>query len=240
MISSPRSHKRSTTQVRPITITPNYLSFPAGSALCEFGETRVLCSVIIEDRVPIWMRQQRGQGWLTAEYSLLPGSTKERSKRERQNPSARSLEIQRFIGRSLRAVLDLNLIGERTLVVDCDVIQADGGTRTAAITGAYVALKLAIDNLMRKNKIKVNPIKDSLAAVSLGILGDTILVDLDHEEDQRVDVDMNIVMTGSGDLVEVQSSAERKPFAPRLLTDAVTLASQAIKDIFDEQNNALV
>ena len=235
-----RSHSRATTQVRPVIITPNYLSYALGSALCEFGDTKVICSVSVEDRLPGWMRGQRGHGWLSAEYSLLPGSTRERTKRERQNPSGRSMEIQRFIGRSLRAVIDFNALGERTLLVDCDVIQADGGTRTAAVTGSYVALKLAMDELLRKNRIKTNPLRDSVAAVSIGMAGNSLLVDLDQEEDQRVDADMNVVMTASGEFVEVQCSAERRPFSQSLFQEALALAPQIIKDIFDEQNNALV
>jgi ribonuclease PH len=199
-----------------------------------------MCTATVEDSVPNWMRGMRGQGWLTAEYSLLPASTSERSRRERQNLSGRTQEIQRLIGRSLRAVVDLKQLGERTITLDCDVLQADGGTRTAAITGAYVALKLAVDKLIKMNKLKTNPIREAVAAVSVGIVEGTMLVDLDYNEDQKADVDMNVVQTSSGLLLEVQGTAEKQAFSRTQLNGMLDLAQAALVDIFEEQNIASV
>lgn len=234
-----RSHGRTATQIRPIKITPNYLKYPLGSALCEYGDTKVICSATLEDYVPGWLRGTRGRGWLTAEFSMLPFSTLDRSKRERQFLSGRTHEIQRLIGRSLRGIMDLNLLGERTMIIDCDVLQADGGTRTASVTGAFVALKLAVDELLRKKKIQANPIKDSVAGVSLGLLDEEILVDLDFEEDQKVDSDLNIVMTSSGEILEVQGTVEKKAIDKSLLGPALDYAQAALEDIFAEQGKAL-
>jgi ribonuclease PH len=209
-----------------------------GSVLVEFGETRVLCTASVEEHVPGWMRGQRGQGWLTAEYSLLPGSTTERTRREKTNTSGRTQEIQRFIGRSLRSIIDLRAIGERTITVDCDVLQADGGTRTASVTGGYVALKLAVDALIKKGKIKTNPIRENVAAVSVGVVDGQILVDLDYSEDLRADVDMNIVMQSGGNLVEVQGTAEKASFTRQQMNQMLDAAQAALVDIFAEQNAA--
>lgn len=234
-----RSHNRTTSQARPMKIIPNYLTNPTGSALIEVGDTRVLCTVNVEDGIPGWMRAsgQRGQGWLTAEYSMLPGSTNERSRRERQNLSGRTHEIQRLIGRALRSIIDLKQIGERTITVDCDVLQADGGTRTAAITGAYVALKCAVDSLLKQGKFRTNPLKDSVAAVSVGMIEGQVLVDLDYKEDIRAEVDLTVVMTNNGsELLEVQGSAEKRPFTQEQLNKMLDLASSSLKEIFDEQN----
>ena len=236
---SQRSLGRTNSQARPVKITPNYTQMAAGSVLCEFGETRVLCTASIEETVPNWMRQTRGQGWVTAEYSLLPGSTHQRTKRERQNTSGRTQEIQRLIGRTLRASVNMKLLGERTITIDCDVLQADGGTRTAAITGGYVALKLAIDKLLKAGKLKANPITDSVAAVSVGIVNGTKMVDLDYLEDNVADVDMNVVLTSSGALLEIQGTAEKRSFSRSDLNEMLDLAQAAIVDIFDEQNVAL-
>lgn len=227
-------------QFRPLKITPKFTSNPLGSVLIEMGETKVLCTASVEDTLPGWLRGTRGQGWLTAEYSLLPGSTSDRSRRERQNLSGRTHEIQRLIGRSLRSIVDLKLIGERTITLDCDVIQADGGTRTASITGAYVALRLAIDALIKQNKIRTNPIRDAVAAVSVGVIEDQIFVDLDYSEDMKAEVDMNIVMTASGELLEVQGSAEKRPFTRDQLNRMLDCAATSLKEIFEEQNAALV
>jgi ribonuclease PH len=199
-----------------------------------------MCTATVEESVPNWMRGMRGQGWLTAEYSLLPASTSERSRRERQNLSGRTQEIQRLIGRSLRAVVDLKQLGERTITLDCDVLQADGGTRTASITGAYVALKLAVDKLIKMNKLKTNPIREAVAAVSVGIVEGTLLVDLDYNEDQKADVDMNVVQTSSGLLLEVQGTAEKQAFSRAQLNGLLDLAQAALVDIFEEQNIASV
>ncbi|RDB37110.1 ribonuclease PH [Spirobacillus cienkowskii] len=234
-----RTLGRSPSQARPIKITPKYLKNPAGSVLVEYGETKVLCSASIEDTLPNWMRGTRGQGWVTAEYSLLPASTQDRTRRERQNLSGRTQEIQRLIGRSLRAVVDLKLLGERTIIVDCDVIQADGGTRTASITGGYIALKLAIESLIKQNKLKNNPLRDAVAAISLGVFEDQVFVDLDYQEDLKADVDLNVVMTASGQLLEVQGSAEKRPFTRENLNKMLDLASSSLQEIFDEQNAAL-
>jgi ribonuclease PH len=235
-----RSNSRSESQFRPMKITPHFTSNPLGSVLIEMGETKVLCTASVEDSLPGWLRGTRGQGWLTAEYSLLPGSTSDRSKRERQNLSGRTHEIQRLIGRSLRAIVDLKLIGERTITLDCDVIQADGGTRTASITGAYVALRLAIDALIKQNKIRTNPIRDAVAGISVGLIEDQVFVDLDYSEDTRAEVDMNIVMTASGELLEVQGSAEKRPFTREQLNRMLDAAGRVLKEIFEEQNAALV
>lgn len=233
-----RSQGRSPSQPRAIKIAPKYLKNPAGSVLVEYGETKVLCSASIEDNVPNWMRGTRGQGWITAEYSLLPASTQDRSKRERQFISGRTQEIQRLIGRSLRSVVDLRLLGERTIMIDCDVLHADGGTRTASITGGYVALKLAIEALIKQNKIKNNPLKDAVAAISLGVFEDQVFVDLDYQEDLKADVDLNVVMTATGQLLEIQGTAEKRPFTREQLNKMLDLASDALKEVFDEQNAA--
>ena len=241
MSNNKRSNNRTMSQSRPIKITPKFTTNPLGSVLIEMGETKVLCTASVEDTIPGWMRGgPRGQGWLTAEYSLLPGSTSDRSRRERQNLSGRTHEIQRIIARALRSIVDLKLIGERTITIDCDVIQADGGTRTASITGGYVALRLAIDALIKQNKIRTNPIRDAVAAVSVGVIEDQIFVDLDYVEDMRAEVDMNIVMTASGELLEVQGSAEKRPFTRDQLNRMLDGAASSLKEIFEEQNAALV
>lgn len=233
-----RSQGRSPSQPRAMKITPKYLKNPMGSVLVEYGETKVLCSATVEDTVPNWMRGTRGQGWVTAEYALLPASTVDRTKRERQYLSGRTQEIQRLIGRSLRAIVDLRLLGERTIIVDCDVLHADGGTRTASITGGYVALKLAIESLIKQNKIKNNPLKDAVAAISLGVFEDQVFVDLDYQEDLKADVDLNVVMTATGQLLELQGTAEKRPFTREQLNKMLDLASDALKEVFDEQNAA--
>lgn len=233
-----RSHGRTASQPRAIKITPKYLKNPMGSVLIEYGETKVLCSASVEESVPNWMRGTRRQGWVTAEYSLLPASTQDRSRRERQHLSGRTQEIQRLIGRSLRSVVDMKLLGERTIIIDCDVIQADGGTRTASVTGGYIALKLAIEALIKQNKIRNNPLRDAVAAVSLGLFEDQIFVDLDYQEDLKADVDLNVVMTASGQLLEIQGTAEKRPYTRDQLNKMLDLASDALKEVFDEQNAA--
>ena len=235
-----RSHGRTPSQPRPVKITTNFTSVPIASVLVEYGETKVMCTASVEESVPNWMRGTRGQGWVTAEYSLLPGSTSDRSRRERNQVSGRTQEIQRLIGRTLRGVVDLRQLGERTITLDCDVLQADGGTRTASITGAYVALKIAVEKLLKLNKIKTNPIKDAVAAISVGIVEGTMLVDLDYSEDLNADVDMNVVMTASGTLLEVQGTAEKKAFTRAQLTQMLDAAQAALVDIFEEQNVASV
>lgn len=234
-----RSHGRTASQARPVKITPHFTKAPLGSVLCEFGETKIFCTASVEESVPNWMRGTRGQGWVTAEYSLLPGSTPDRTRRERTQVSGRTQEIQRLIGRTLRGIVDLKLLGERTITLDCEVLQADGGTRTAAITGAYVALRLAVDRLLKDNKLRHNPIKDSIAAISVGMVDGNCLVDLDYPEDLRADVDMNVAMTGSGTLLEVQGTAEKNSFTRAQLNQMLDLAQAALVDIFEEQNVAL-
>ena len=234
-----RNDGRSMTQVRPLRFTPNYSKHADGSVLIEVGDTKVLCTATVEDSVPHWMRQQRhSRGWLTAEYSMLPRATNTRVKRERQHPSGRSQEIQRLIGRSLRGILDFSKLPERTIILDCDVLQADGGTRTASITGAYVALKIAIDKLLREGNLKQNPLIDGIAAVSIGIRNESILVDLNYEEDSSADIDLNLVMTHSGKILEIQGTGERTSFTPKQLMEMVEAGQEALHGSFELQQLA--
>lgn len=234
-----RSDGRSSIQTRPIRITPNFTKNPAGSVLIETGETRVLCTVHVDDGVPNWMRNSNPpQGWLTAEYSMLPGATHSRMKRERNFVSGRTQEIQRLIGRSLRGIIDFKKCPDMTFMVDCDVIQADGGTRTAAITGSYVALKIAIDKLLRSGKLKTNPLTDGVAAVSVGIKEGKILVDLDYKEDSQADIDMNLVFTHSGKILEIQGTAERAAFSKEEVNNTMNAAEEALSKTFELQQQA--
>ncbi|NRA43702.1 MAG: ribonuclease PH [Oligoflexales bacterium] len=234
-----RHDGRATSQLRPIRITPNFTKNPNGSVLIETGETRVLCTVNVEDSVPNWMRNVRPpQGWLTAEYSMLPSATHSRTKRERNHIGGRTQEIQRLIGRSLRGVMDFNKCPDMTFMVDCDVLQADGGTRTAAITGAYVALKIAVDKLIRSGKLKKNPLIDGVGAVSVGLIKDEVYVDLDYKEDSNADTDMNVVMTHSGKFLEVQGTAEKASFSKEQVTEILSSAEEALKSSFELQNLA--
>lgn len=227
-----RTGNRETDQMRPVKIIPGYLKYPDGSVLIEAGDTRVICSAAVEEKVPPFLRGS-GTGWITAEYSLLPGSTEIRTPREasRGKISGRTSEIQRLIGRALRSVVDLEQLGERTVWIDCDVIQADGGTRTASITGSFVALYLALQKLMSNGTITDFPIKDYVAAISVGIIDDTLLLDLEYIEDSQADVDMNVVMTGSGEFVEIQGTAEGKPFSHDQLAQLLKLAQKGIKEL---------
>ena len=220
-----RRDGRQIDQLRPVEIVRDYTEFAAGSVLAVMGRTKVLCTASIEDDTPRWMRGS-GKGWVTAEYSLLPGSSPERVSREaaRGHQSGRTHEIQRLIGRSLRAVCDLSLLGERQVILDCDVLQADGGTRTASITGAYVALHDALTRLVATGTIAAHPLREPLAAVSVGIVDAVCMLDLDYSEDSRAEVDMNVVMTGSGRFVEVQGTAEGAPFSPSELNELLALA----------------
>jgi ribonuclease PH len=208
-----RNDGRQFQQLRPITLTRHFTRYAEGSVLVEFGETKVLCNATIEESVPPFLRG-KGQGWVTAEYSMLPRATHTRSPREstKGKVGGRTHEIQRLIGRSLRAVIDLTALGERSIQIDCDVIQADGGTRTAAITGAWVALADALNGLVAQGKLPTSPLRDTVAAVSVGIVGGVPLLDLCYEEDSRAEVDMNVVVTGDGRFVEVQGTAEAEPF----------------------------
>jgi ribonuclease PH len=226
--------------MRPVEIETGYLKTAEGSALITVGNTRVLCAASIEDGVPQFLRGT-GKGWVTAEYAMLPRATLKRTPREVQKgkPSGRTHEIQRLIGRSLRAVVDLDALGERSVLVDCDVIQADGGTRTASITGAYVALAAAVGQLVKFGALKKVPFLDSVAATSVGIVGGEPMVDLDYEEDSRADVDMNLVMTGSGKFVEVQATAEHHPFDDAQLSRLIELARRGIRDLMEIQKRAI-
>ncbi len=228
-----RHNNRSAQSLRPIQIVRQYTKYAQGSVLISYGETRVLCTATIEESVPRFLKDS-GQGWITAEYSLLPSATHTRSQREvtKGKPSGRTNEIQRLIGRSLRSVIDMSKLGERTLYIDTDVIQADGGTRTAAITGGMVALYDAVQVLMKRGVIKHNPIKEWLAAVSVGVVEGEIRCDLDYEEDSTAEVDMNVVMTESGRFVEVQGTAEKHPFARKELDGMLATAEGAIRELF--------
>ena len=235
-----RPDGRALDQLRPVDVQTDFVENPAGSALIRMGRTLVLCTVHLQEQVPGWLKGG-GRGWVTAEYSLLPGSTDTRSEREaaRGKQSGRTVEIQRLIGRSLRAVTDLEALGERALWVDCDVLQADGGTRTAAITGAYVALALACRRLVDNGLIPRTPLRDSIAAVSVGIIDGEIRLDLPYAEDARADVDMNIVQTGSGRLVEVQGTAEGGTFDRDQLDQMLDLGAKGIAELTAIQNKVL-
>lgn len=235
-----RTDGRKDDQLRKVKIIKNYINAADGSALIEMGKTRVICNATIEDNVPPFLRG-KGQGWITAEYAMLPRATQQRTPREssRGKVGGRTHEIQRLIGRSVRAVVDLEMLGERTIWLDCDVIEADGGTRTASITGAYVALALAIKRAVMMGTIPENPIKDHLAAVSVGIVGGIPLLDLAYDEDFKAEVDMNIVMTGSGRFVEVQGTAEGEPFTKTHLSKLITLAQAGVQDLIEIQKKAL-
>lgn len=226
--------------LRPVTITPGVNKYAEGSALIAMGDTHVLCTASVEDGVPPFLRD-RGVGWVTAEYAMLPRSTATRSPREaaRGRQGGRTLEIQRLIGRALRAVVDMSQLGERTIWLDCDVLQADGGTRTASITGAYVALHLALQTLVEQQRLPGVPLKDAVAAVSVGMLHTTPHLDLNYQEDSTSDVDMNVVMTGNGNLVEIQGTAEGEPFSQDHLLALLALARQGINQLFEAQQAVL-
>jgi ribonuclease PH len=231
-----RTDLRKKDQLRPITITPGFIKHAEGSALVECGGTKIICTASVEDRVPFFLRGA-GQGWITAEYGMIPRSTGTRMTREssKGKPSGRTQEIQRLIGRTLRAVVDLKKLGERTIWIDCDVIQADGGTRTASITGAFVSLVAAMENLVAAGKLDNAVLLDYVAAVSVGIVEGKPLLDLCYEEDSSADVDMNVIMTGSGKLVEVQGTAERSPFSRDELNTLLDLADKGITEIIGIQ-----
>jgi ribonuclease PH len=228
----PRIDGRSADQLRPVQMTVDYLRHAEGSALVEFGDTRVLCVASIEDRVPAFL-EGRGQGWLTAEYSMLPRSGKSRSTREAVSGrvGGRTHEIQRLIGRSLRACLDLKTLGERTIILDCDVIQADGGTRTAAITGSWVALQRACRVLRQRGLLTIDPVVRQVAAISVGVVDGVPLLDLNYAEDSRAEVDANIVMTDAGEFIEVQGTSEGKPFSRAELDQLLQLAEGGIHEL---------
>lgn len=228
----PRADGRASDQLRPVSMTVDYLKHAEGSVLIEFGDTRVLCVATIEDRVPHFL-EGRGQGWVTAEYAMLPRSGATRSQRESVagKIGGRTHEIQRLIGRSLRAAVDLRALGERTIALDCDVIQADGGTRTASITGAWIALRRATNGLLAQGTLKKDPMRRVVAAISVGVVKGEALLDLDYSEDSHADVDANVVMTDAGEFIEVQGTAEGKPFTRDRLNQLLDLASKGIYEL---------
>ena len=236
-----RTDNRALDELRPVKITPNFLANAEGSALIEMGNTRVICAASVEDKLPPHLRYQRTEGWVTAEYGMLPRSTHTRSQREtgRGGPSGRTHEIQRLIGRSLRAIANRKVIGERTITLDCDVLQADGGTRTAAITGAYVALAIACKRLMKDRRITRSPIVAEVAAVSVGIVDGVPLLDLKYDEDSRAEVDMNVVCTGDGRFIEVQGTAEGSPFTREQMDNLLELAKKGIAELVTLQRYAI-
>jgi ribonuclease PH len=231
-----RSDSRAPNQLRDVSLTPNYLPHAEGSVFIQAGATKVICTASVEDRVPPFLRNS-GKGWVTAEYGMLPRSTSTRTTREASagKVGGRTQEIQRLIGRSLRSVVNLPALGERTIWIDCDVIQADGGTRTASITGAFVALALAAERMRERDQIRVIPIADYVAAVSVGIVGGEPLLDLAYEDDSRADVDMNVVKTGDGRFIEVQGTAEAAPFGRDALNTLLDLADEGIRQLVEKQ-----
>ncbi|GAB2998828.1 ribonuclease PH [Psychrosphaera aestuarii] len=235
-----RPSGRTTAQIRPVTITRNFTAYAEGSVLIEIGDTKVLCNATVETGVPRFMKGQ-GKGWVTAEYGMLPRSTHTRNQREaaKGKQSGRTLEISRLIARSLRAAIDLSALGENTITVDCDVIQADGGTRTASITGACVALVDAINYMRKENIIKTNPLKHMIAAISVGVYKGTPIADLEYLEDSEAETDMNVIMTEDGRLIEVQGTAEEEPFTFDEMNEMMSLAKNAIGELVDEQKKAL-
>ncbi len=235
-----RTDGRARDELRPVKITPGFLPYAEGSVLIEMGLTRVVCSASLEDRVPPFLRNS-GQGWITAEYAMLPRATQQRTSREigRGGPSGRTHEIQRLIGRSLRAVADMKILGERTVTIDCDVLQADGGTRTAAITGAYVAFALASQRLLKSGKLAGSLVKSEVAAVSVGIVDKTPLLDLKYDEDSRAEVDMNVVCTGDGRFIELQGTAEREPFSKQQMDQLLELAGKGVKVLVGIQRETI-
>ena len=235
-----RNDGRRSDQLRDVRIRSGEIKYAEGSALIEMGDTKVLCTASVEESVPPFLRES-GTGWVTAEYSMLPRSTRERNKREsvKGRIGGRSHEIQRLIGRVIRSVIDFQLLGERTIILDCDVIQADGGTRTASITGAYVALSLAVQNIIQNGMLENNPVTDSVAAVSVGILDDLPILDLNYDEDSKAEVDMNIAMTGSGRFIEIQGTAEKNPFSAKQLGEMLDLGKKGIEDLLALQKETL-
>ncbi len=227
-------------ELRPVTFELDYTMHAEGSVLISAGNTRVLCNATVQETLPGWIKySNKRHGWVTAEYAMLPRSTSTRNNREIGSPKGRTQEIQRLIGRSLRSIVDLQLLGERQIIIDCDVLQADGGTRTAAITGGYVALAIAIGRLEKRKTIPAGVLLDSLTAVSVGVVGGQVRLDLDYELDLAADVDMNIVMTGKGQFVEIQGTAEKQPFARTVLNEMLELAEKGIGELQQKQAAAL-
>jgi ribonuclease PH len=239
-VSDARADGRSPGDLREIRFTPGFVGTATGSCLVEAGGTRIICTASVDEEVPRWMASQ-GRGWVTAEYGMLPASTGERKRRDvsKGRPDGRTVEIQRLIGRSLRGVIDFKGLGERTVWIDCDVLEADGGTRCASITGGYVALELALRRLMAEGKLKKLPVTQSVAAVSCGVVGGRALLDLDYSEDSTAEVDANVVMTGDGGLVEVQATAERTPLSRASLDELLALAAAGIDELRAAQQEAV-
>jgi ribonuclease PH len=237
---SSRSDQRAADEMRPVKITPEYIAMAEGSCLIEVGHTKVICTASIEESVPPFLRNS-GKGWITSEYAMLPRSTLTRTPRESSKGriGGRTHEIQRLIGRSLRAVTDLKKVGERTITLDCDVIQADGGTRTASITGAFIALGLAVQKLLAAGTLKTSPLRDFVAATSVGVVDGNVVLDLPYEEDSRAEVDMNFVMTGAGKFVELQATAEQDPFDDAQLGQMMKLAKKGCGDLIARQRELL-
>ncbi len=239
-MSKPRFDGRTPDKMRPVTITPDYLLTAEGSVIIEFGNTRVLCAATVEESVPPFLRNS-GKGWVTAEYSMLPRATATRNQREvnKGRQSGRTLEIQRLIGRSLRTVVNTEWLGERTVIVDCDVLQADGGTRTASITGAWIAMAKALGKLVKYGTLKRNPIVEPVAAISVGVVGGQALLDLNYDEDSKAEVDMNVVMTAAGKFVELQATGEKASFDDDHLAAMISLARAGIRDLITLQQSAI-
>ena len=233
-----RTDGRDADELRPVSFEPNFIIYPEGSVLVKMGNTHVLCNASVEEKVPDWMAG-RGKGWVTAEYAMLPRATHTRSKRENKGPSSRSQEIKRLIGRSLRAAVDMLALGERMVTVDCDVLQADGGTRTASITGAYVALALALAKLVDAGLVEPNVLQTQVAAISVGLYEGQAYLDLCYTEDFKADVDMNIVMNGAGEFIEVQGTAEGISFSREKMNSMLDLAEKGIRELFEKQNAIL-
>lgn len=235
-----RTNGRNTDQLRSVTITTQTNKYAEGSVLIEFGDTKVICTATVDEKVPPFMKGQ-GKGWITAEYSMLPRATQVRNQREsaRGKLTGRTMEIQRLIGRALRSVIDLHALGERTITLDCDVIQADGGTRTTSITGSFVAMAIAINKIVEQHHLSKYPVTDFLASVSVGIIGQTAMLDLNYEEDSKAKVDMNVVMTGSGKFVEVQGTGEESPFSREEFNQLLELGELGILELVELQKAAL-
>lgn len=233
-----RSDGRKNNQLREIKVTKDYTCHAEGSCLIEFGQTKVICTASVDESVPPFLKGS-GTGWVTAEYGMLPRSTNTRIRRDKSLTAGRTLEIQRLIGRSLRAVVDMKHLGERTVMVDCDVIQADGGTRTASITGGYIALALALKKMKKDGLIKKVPLKDTVAAVSVGIYQDELILDLNYPEDSKAQMDMNVVMVGAGSFVEVQGTAEGSPFSQEQMIRLLGLAKKGIEDLIAIQKKSI-
>ncbi|MDW7661336.1 MAG: ribonuclease PH [Bacillota bacterium] len=233
-----RIDERTNEELRPVKITRNYLMHPAGSVLIEMGNTKVICTATVEEKVPHFLKGA-GSGWVTAEYGMLPGSTGQRKTRNTKGIDGRSQEIQRLIGRSLRSIIDLKALGERTIWIDCDVIQADGGTRTASITGAFVALSDAVSKIMEQGLITQSPITTNVAAVSVGVVNGEVMLDLCYEEDSAAHVDMNLVMTAEGEYIELQGTGEERPFDKKQLNALLEFGERGIEALIKAQNEAM-